>query len=78
MNRQDVVEILTPAEVDPTLYSVVGERDDQLSLVAWGQQCQVFYSERGRRYDERTFDDEDAACVYFLKRLFTTVRPFPN
>jgi hypothetical protein len=33
----------------------------------------VFLSERGRRHEERVFDGEDPACVYFLKRLFQLI-----
>jgi hypothetical protein len=35
----------------------------------------VFISERGSRFEEQTFEDEDAACVYFLKQIFELCRP---
>jgi hypothetical protein len=74
VNRDDVRDIVTIAQVDPTRYSLEGERHEAISLVPWGQSWQVFSSERGVRYEERTFDTEDAACVEFLKRLFALVR----
>lgn len=29
----------------------------------------MFVSERGSRFGEKTFTDDDEACVYFLKRV---------
>jgi hypothetical protein len=74
VNRDDAREILEIAQIDPTLYSLEGERHEALSLVPWGQSWQVFLSERGVRYEERTFDTEDAACIDFLKRLLALSR----
>ncbi len=39
-------------------------------MLAFGQDWKVFISERGKRHEERTFANEDEACVYFLKRIF--------
>jgi hypothetical protein len=74
VNSADVKEIVALAQIDPGLYSFDGERHEALSLVPWGQSWQVFLSDRGARYEERSFDDEDAACVHFLKRLFALAR----
>ncbi len=65
----DVRELVEAAKIDPCLYSFDGERHEALCLVAEGQQWQVFLSERGSRYEEHSFEAEDEACVYFLKRL---------
>lgn len=75
MNAHDVTEIVRLVRVDPTYYSLDGERHEALCLLAHGQKWQVFLSERGDRYEEVTFDTEDEACVYFLKRLFRLWRP---
>lgn len=75
MRLDDVREIVESARVDPTYFSLDGERHEALCVLAKGQQRQVFLSERGERYEEQTFDSEDAACVYFLKRLFRLWRP---
>jgi hypothetical protein len=66
----DLREIVQSARVDPTLYSFDSERHEALCLLAFGQDWKVFLSERGQRYEERTFVNEDEACVYFLKRIF--------
>jgi hypothetical protein len=65
----DVREIVQSARVDPMLYSFDGERHEALCLLAFGQDWKVL-SERGKRHEERTFANEDDACVYFLKRIF--------
>jgi hypothetical protein len=75
MRLDDVREILQAARVDPTYYSLDGERHEALCLLAAGQTWRVFLSERGQRYEERFFDTEDEACTYFLKRLFRLWRP---
>ena len=76
MRVADVREIVEAAKVDPTLYSFESERHESLSLLAFGQTWKVFLSERGERYEEQSFDSEDEACIYFLKRLFTLARRY--
>jgi hypothetical protein len=71
----DAREIVEAAHVDPTYYSVDGDRHEALCIVASGNTWQVFLSERGSRHEERTFTSEDDACVWFLKRLFQLWRP---
>jgi len=56
------------------LYSFESERHESLCLLAFGQTWKVFISERGARVEEQDFDSEDAACVYFLKRIFQLAR----
>jgi hypothetical protein len=74
MRVADAQEIAVAARIDPTSYSFESERHEALCLLAHGQSWQVFLSERGQRYEERTFGNEDEACVYFLKRLFELSR----
>jgi hypothetical protein len=74
MRVADVQEIAVAAQIDPTLYSFESERHEALCILAQGQSWHVFLSERGVRHEERTFGDEDEACVYFLKRLFQLSR----
>lgn len=69
MTVNDVAEILHLAQVDPTTYKLYGVADDMCCLFPSGQAWHVFYSEKGNRNDERIFDSEDAACVYFVKWL---------
>lgn len=61
-------EIVHAAQVDPTYYSFEGQRHDALCLLAEGQTWHVFLSERGDRFDERTFASEDEACIYFYRK----------
>jgi hypothetical protein len=67
----DVREIVSAAKVDPSYYSLDEiDRSGALHLLAFGQMWRVFVSERGERFEEKEFASEDAACIYFLKRLF--------
>jgi hypothetical protein len=70
VTAEELVEILRRAEVDPTYYGIGEDRHEALCLVPRGQQWSVFLSERGAHHEERLFGSEDAACVYFLKRIF--------
>ncbi len=74
MRVADALEIAMTARIDPALYSVESEKHEALCLLAQGQTWCVFLSERGQRHEERRFSDEDLACVYFLKRLFSLSR----
>ena len=75
MRVADVREIVESAGIDPTYYSLDGERHEALCLLAAGQTWQVFLSERGQRHEWRSFGSEDEACTYFLKRLVRLWRP---
>lgn len=75
MNVQDTKEILQLAQVDPAYYSFDEERHEALCLVRAGGEWEVFISERGDRYETRVFDSEDAACTFFLKRIFQLWQP---
>jgi hypothetical protein len=70
----DAQVIAEAARVEPTAYSFESERHEALCLLAFGQTWKVFVSERGARDEERSFDSEDAACIYFLRRLFELTR----
>lgn len=74
MRAADALEIAEAARVDPTVYSFDGDRHEALCLLAHGQTWHVFVNERGGRHEGHTFEREDDACVYFLKRLFTLTR----
>jgi hypothetical protein len=75
MRVADARDIVEAAKIDPTFYSLEGERHEALCLLAFGQTWKVFISERGTRWEEQTFQSEDEACVHFLKRLFTLASP---
>ena len=68
MTTSDLIEILDTLGVDPRSYHLFGPTADEgLCLLPEGQDWHVFFSERGQRYDERTFATEDEACVHLLK-----------
>ncbi len=75
MDMRDAEEIAAAARVDPTYFSIGSERHEALCVVAHGQCWHVFLYERGERFEEQAFESEDAAAVYFLKRLFQLWRP---
>jgi len=63
-------EILRSEGIRDSAYSLEGGlRDDTLTLDQIGERWIVYYSERGQRWDERSFSDEDAACEYLLGLL---------
>lgn len=65
----ELQEILALAQVDPTYYSFDSSPHEALCMLRQGGTWLVFLSERGKRYEEQTFETEDRACVYFLKRV---------
>lgn len=69
MTVLDVAEILKSAEVD-LAYCNLEQDVEGLCLLNDAGERRVFVEERRQRYEERTFDDEHQACVYFLERLF--------
>lgn len=75
MKIADAQEIVESAQVDPTYYSFDGDRHEALCIVSAGHEWNVFISERGSRYEDRTFQSEDEACVWFLKRLVQLWKP---
>lgn len=70
VKASDAREIVELAQVDPSLYSFEGNKDEAVCLLAWGQVWQVFIGSRGSRIEEQHFHSEDEACVYFLKQVF--------
>ena len=75
MKVSDLREVVRAARVDPSYYSFDGDRHEALCILAAGQTWHVFLSERGQRYEDKTFENEDEACTYFLKRLFELWQP---
>ena len=47
-------------------YLAGGLLDDTCTLNRTAGGWEVYYSERGKKYDVRTFGTEDEACRYFL------------
>ena len=70
MNISQLLSILDAAEIDPRSYGLLqGSNDDGLYLLKVGSRWELFFSERGHRYDVLTYESEDEACVAFLQRI---------
>jgi hypothetical protein len=70
MNRDDLRKVLRDDGVPANSYSLEGGlAEDRLCLDEAHGWWFVYYAERGRRWDERRFSTEDAACQYFLGQL---------
>ena len=54
MRTSDVREIVEAARVDPTYFSLEGDRHEALCLLAEGQTWKVFLSEQGQRHEDET------------------------
>jgi hypothetical protein len=70
MNRNQLKMLLDREGFDPRCYSLDdGLSNDTLCISNEAGRWCVYYTERGRRFDERWFDDENEACEYLLLRL---------
>lgn len=70
MNRDELRETLKGEGIRDSAYSLDGGlRNDTLVMDLIGDRWIVYYSERGQRWDERSFSDEDSACQYLLGLL---------
>lgn len=70
MNLSDVQKKLTSSKVDPAAYSLTGGLPNEAYCIEHqGRIWSVYYSERGRKTSEKTFETEDEACREFLERI---------
>lgn len=70
MNRDQLLDVLRNEGIRDDSYSLYGGlQDDTLALDRVGETWIVYYSERGKRWDERSFTNEDSACEYLLQLL---------
>ena len=70
MNKVLLKEYLEKFAFDPRTYSLEGGLPTEKYVLeeTYGKWC-VYYSEKGLRSGERQFDNEEAACDYFLAIL---------
>jgi hypothetical protein len=72
MNREELRAVLDQEGIRPDAYSLEGGlREDRLTVDSVGGRWVVYYVERGRRWNERYFSEEGAACRYLLELLRT-------
>lgn len=70
MNRDELQAALRERKINPLAYSLDGGLpNEKYTLEHAGSQWSVYYSERGQKTGERTFDSEDEACRHFLSLL---------
>lgn len=75
MDRAELRATLEAAEVPTRWFSIDSERNEATCLLYEGGKWKVFYSERGKRNDESTFDTESSACHYLLRLMLQDLRP---
>lgn len=67
---QDVRDILEHRGIDPKEHRVLEKPDeDTMCIAKQGKTWLVFYFERGAKRDLQRFQDENAACEYFLAQV---------
>ncbi|MNJ72281.1 hypothetical protein D3C77_689120 [compost metagenome] len=65
--EQKLIEINVPEDV----YSILkgGHPNEQYCINRDGDNWEFYYSERGNKTGLKMFNDEDAACEYFYKKV---------
>jgi hypothetical protein len=72
MDREELRDILVKEGIRADAYSLEGGlREDRLTIDSVGHRWVVYYVERGRRWNERYFSDQDTACRHLLELLRT-------
>lgn len=72
MSPQEIVDRLKRHGVDPNdVFNANGDllENDKYHLVSSGSVWQVYYSERGHKWDYREFSSESDACEYLWSLL---------
>lgn len=69
MDRLELGQQLKALNAPADSYAIGDVRDEALCLVEESGVWKIFYSERGLRTEEQSFDREDVACEAFLHRL---------
>jgi hypothetical protein len=71
MNREQLKKELDAKGVDPEAYYFGNSLPNEKYVLAQDadEKWSVYFSERGARAGNRTFDSEGEACAYFLERI---------
>jgi hypothetical protein len=86
-NVEELQRALDAEGFDPNQYTLwASDRNDNLCLERAGHTWTVYYSERGSRHSEHSFQSEVEACQYFLAEMrairessnATRVKPLPT
>ena len=66
-NVEELQAELNAEGFDPNRYTLwASDRNDNLCLEQTGNTWTVYYSERGKRHNDHSFESEAEACQYFL------------
>jgi len=71
MNREQLKQELDANGVEPEAYYFGSGLPNEKYVLAQETtgKWSVYFSERGARAGNRTFDSENEACIYFLERI---------
>jgi len=73
MNSNELKSVLEKEKINSQAYSIFGVKgppeDEQYVLDKEGQKWVIYYSQKGERINQKSFEVEDEACRYFLNLL---------
>jgi hypothetical protein len=70
MCRKELIKILDVLGVNRSLYTFdTNLPEDKYTLNKKGRQWEVYYSERGSKFDNKVFESNLGAVKYFIKKL---------
>ncbi len=71
MNRHELIRILEMEGFSKDTYDLSGNMnpDEKYCLNQEGQSWVVYYSERGKQRNKKSFNSEGLACEYFLSLM---------
>jgi len=71
MKKSELIGILNKIGIPAIYYNIdgKGKRDQKMCIEYYNDKWNVFYSERGIKFDEVSFDNEEQAYDELLKRL---------
>ena len=73
MNINDLKKNLKKANIKNSAYTLHGglPHDKHVLNLSANGLWEVYYSERGGKFEERVFESEDEACRFFLNRILS-------
>jgi hypothetical protein len=71
MKKNELKHALHLKNVPEYYYNIdgIGEVDQKVCIEYINSKWSVYYSERGKKFDEHTFDSEEEACKNLYERL---------
>lgn len=80
MKKRELEKLLKNNNINSTSYDLSGGLSDNkyCLLIVPNGICSVYYTEKGKKYDEKLFHTEDEACEYFYKLILEDEAVFLN